>query len=136
MRSIQFMVEHQDKPLQVPRLAAVASMSPSHYFAVFKVITGFTPMDFLIRLRIQQACRLLDSVGVPVKQVAAALGYQDPFYFSRVFRAVNGMAPTQYRTLDSARRRRITAAALPVYTNCTDLFKELEESIQTICVST
>ncbi|HXR07467.1 MAG TPA: helix-turn-helix domain-containing protein, partial [Candidatus Acidoferrum sp.] len=50
-----------------------------------------------IRLRMRQACRLLAATSMSVKEVAAVLGYDDPFYFSRLFKSVNGTPPTDYR---------------------------------------
>ncbi len=96
-QSIAFMQQHLDKPLQVAVLAARVNISQSHYFALFKRIIGSTPIDYFIHLRMQRACHLLRTTSASVKGVAAALGYDDPFYFSRVFRSVNGMAPSNYR---------------------------------------
>jgi len=45
------------------------------------------------------ACRLLDRGDAEVRQVAEQLGYDDPYYFSRLFRKVVGMAPSHYRAL-------------------------------------
>jgi transcriptional regulator GlxA family with amidase domain len=104
-RSIAYMVEHLNQPLQVSTLAAQASVSPSHYFALFKRQTGTAPMDFFIRLRMNHARQLLDSTCSSVKEVAAAMGYDDPFYFSRVFKSVHSVAPAEYR--------RQTRATLP-----------------------
>lgn len=97
-QSIAYMQEHFDKPLQVPRLAAMANLSPSHYNALFKRRTGCAPIDYFTRLRMQHACHLLSATSMCVKEVAASLGYDDPFYFSRVFKAVNQVAPSDYRT--------------------------------------
>lgn len=97
-RSIAYMREHINKPLQVATLAAFANVSPSHFFALFKQLTGFPPMDYFTRLRMRHACQLLDSTPASVKEVAAALGYDDPFYFSRVFKAVNHVPPSRYRS--------------------------------------
>jgi transcriptional regulator GlxA family with amidase domain len=96
-RSIAYMVEHLDEPLQVSTLAAQASVSPSHYFALFKRQTGTAPIDFFIRLRMNHARELLDSTASSVKEIAAAMGYDDPFYFSRVFKSVHQVAPAEYR---------------------------------------
>lgn len=96
-RSISYMVEHIDKPLQVATLAAQANVSPSHFFALFKRRTGCPPMDYFTRLRMSHARRILGSTSASVKEVAAALGYDDPFYFSRVFKAVNKVPPSEYR---------------------------------------
>ena len=64
---------------------------------VFKEQTGHSPMDYFIQLKMQHACKLLafrrDSIG----QIGKELGYQDPYYFSRAFRKVIGMSPTEYR---------------------------------------
>jgi len=101
--TISYMMDHLDQPLQVATLAAMACVSPSHYFALFKRRTGSAPMDYFTRLRMEQARRLLDSSSRSVKEVAAALGYDDPFYFSRVFKSVNQVAPSYYRQQQSAR---------------------------------
>lgn len=98
-QTVAFMRRHLDRPLQVAELAALANISPSHFFALFKRRVGCAPIDFFIRLRMHQACRLLDTTLLSVKEVAAALGYDDPFYFSRVFKSVHGVAPSDYRTL-------------------------------------
>jgi AraC-like DNA-binding protein len=96
-RCIAYMVAHLDQPMQVATLAALANVSLSHFFALFKQHTGCAPMDYFTRLRMRHACRLLGPGMVSVKEVAAALGYEDPFYFSRVFKSVNNVAPSKYR---------------------------------------
>ncbi|HEV2320266.1 MAG TPA: AraC family transcriptional regulator, partial [Verrucomicrobiae bacterium] len=96
-RSITYMVKHLNQPLQVATLAAQASVSSSHYFALFKRQMGVAPIDFFIRLRMNHARELLDSTRSSVKEIAAAMGYEDPFYFSRVFKSVHRIAPAEYR---------------------------------------
>jgi len=95
--SIAYMTQHLNRPLQVSTLAALVNISPSHYFALFKRHTGRAPMDYFTRLRMEKARCLLDTTKSSVKEVAAALGYDDPFYFSRVFKSVNHLAPSNYR---------------------------------------
>jgi len=96
-RSILYMAEHLDQPLQISALAAQANVSPSHYFALFKRQIGRPPIDFFIRLRMDHARELLDSTSSSVKEIAAEVGYHDQFYFSRVFKSVHRVAPTEYR---------------------------------------
>ncbi len=103
-QSIAYMMRHLDEPLQVATLAAQANISASHFFALFKRQTGCAPIDCFIRLRMRHACRLLDETVMSVKEVAATLGYDDPFYFSRIFKSVNGVAPTEYRLLKNGAR--------------------------------
>jgi len=96
-RIIVYMRQHSDQPLQVSALTTLANLSPSHFFALFKRATGHTPIDYFIHLRMHRACELLAGTGLSVKEVAATLGYDDPFYFSRVFKSINGVAPSDYR---------------------------------------
>jgi AraC-like DNA-binding protein len=103
---ITFMCQHLDQPLQVATLAARASTSPSHFFVLFKRVTGSPPIDYLIRLRMQRACQLLEAGLLPVKDVAAAVGYEDPFYFSRVFKSMHQVAPSHYRAQSQVGRPR------------------------------
>jgi len=95
--SIQYMKEHLDKPLRASTLAAIAKMSLPHYFVVFKRFTGNTPIDYFIKLRMERARELLTMTSCSVKEIAGVLGYDDPLYFSRVFKTVNQTTPTQYR---------------------------------------
>jgi transcriptional regulator GlxA family with amidase domain len=129
LRSIRYMVQHQDQPLQVAHLASVANICPSHYFAVFKQVTGFTPMAFFIRLRMRQACRLLETTQLSVKQIAAALGYDDPFYFSRLFKSVNGLPPTDYRASEHCPRSRIRDAVLPLQNDWARMLRQTEDEL-------
>ena len=72
-------------------------MSVTHYSALFRRHGGFAPIDFLIRQRVQHACRLLDTTSLSVGEVAERTGYADPYYFTRCFRRVMGVAPRAYR---------------------------------------
>ncbi len=98
-QSIAYMKQHLDVPLHVGTLAALVSISPSHFFALFKRRTGTAPIDYFIRLRMRQACHLLNATTMSVKEVAATLGYEDPYYFSRMFKSVNDVAPSDYRAM-------------------------------------
>jgi AraC family transcriptional regulator, arabinose operon regulatory protein len=98
-QSIDYMKQHLGQPLRLAALAAMANLSPSHFSAVFKEQTGYSPIDYLIRLRMHHACQLLDTTALPVKEIAARLGYEDQLYFSRLFKAVNEVAPSDYRLM-------------------------------------
>jgi AraC-like DNA-binding protein len=96
-RTIEYMREHLNEPLRAATLAGVANMSLPHYFAQFKRVIGSSPIDYLIRLRMEHARRLLEETSWSVKEVAVSLGYDDPLYFSRVFKSINQTAPTDFR---------------------------------------
>ena len=112
-QSISYMLRHVNQPLQVATLAAVVNISPSHYSALFKRCMGCPPMDYFIQLRMRHACQLFDDTSFNVKEVAAALGYDDPFHFSRTFKSVNRIAPSEYRMMSKESRATVKSATLP-----------------------
>jgi len=88
--------------LTLTDLADIAGISRSHFAQRYRELTGYPPLRHFTHMRMEAACRLLDSTQQSVKQVAAELGYEDPLYFSRVFRRVVGVAPKDYRKLAAA----------------------------------
>ncbi len=112
-QSIAYMLQRLDQPLHVANLAAAVNFSPSHFSALFKSWTGCPPIDYFIHLRMQHACWLLDNTSMKVREVAAALGYDDPFYFSRTFKSVNRIAPSEYRVMPEKLRSNVKKAVLP-----------------------
>lgn len=97
VRCVEFMQRHLDQPLRVSQLAALAKMSPSRFKAGFKQHTGCACIEYFIRLRIRYACQLLDTTELSAKIIASEVGYADPLWFSKAFRAVTGMPPSDYR---------------------------------------
>lgn len=91
--------ENPTRPMSVSLMAQMAGLSRSHFSALFFQHSGLTPMDYLIRARISQACRLLDLTGLGIHEVAAKVGYADPYYFSRAFKKVAGCSPKAYRAV-------------------------------------
>lgn len=89
--------EHFADPVRVADLARLAGLSPSHFAALFRRATGSGVIEYVKRLRMARARELLATRTDPVRDVAGAVGYDDPFYFSRQFRAVHGCSPTTYR---------------------------------------
>lgn len=94
---IEHMRQHLDGGLSLGEIARVANFSTARFSALFKAQTGFSPVEYYIRLRIQAACRLFDTTALNVSEVAAKVGYPDQYYFSRIFSKIMGMPPTSYR---------------------------------------
>lgn len=86
------------RPLRLEELATAAGLSVPHFSLLFRRQTGYAPIDFLIRQRIRQACRLLDSSSATIAAIAAEVGFNDAYYFSRCFRNIMGRSPRAYRT--------------------------------------
>lgn len=96
-QSIAYMKQNLNRAATVASFAAMAHLSESHYRSLFKDETGYSPMDYFIRLRIHKACQVLDTTVLSVKEVARLTGFDDALYFSRAFRSVIGLSPAKYR---------------------------------------
>lgn len=96
-QSINFMLGHLNKQLKLEEIALQTNLSASHYSRIFKNRTGHSPIEYFIQLRIQRACRLIDHSGWMIADVSREMGFDDQFYFSRVFNKVMGMSPVKYR---------------------------------------
>ncbi|HVS95503.1 MAG TPA: helix-turn-helix transcriptional regulator, partial [Puia sp.] len=55
------------------------------------------PIEYFNHLKIQKACQYLLHTELRIKEIACKLGFEDPFYFSRMFHKLMGMSPNQYR---------------------------------------
>ncbi|HEY3332811.1 MAG TPA: AraC family transcriptional regulator [Capsulimonadaceae bacterium] len=94
-------------PLTVASLAALCDISEGHFYRWFQQRTGTTPMEYVTRVRIENAQELLRRSNMPIHSVAARVGYEDPLYFSRAFRRTVGTGPREWRT--EARRKGFAA---------------------------
>jgi AraC family transcriptional regulator, arabinose operon regulatory protein len=96
---IDHLRENLAQPHRLDELAATTGLSVPHFCTLFRRQTGFAPIDFLIRQRIQRACRLLDTTEKSVGAIAAEVGYEDAYYFTRCFRRIVGSPPRTYRRI-------------------------------------
>jgi AraC-like DNA-binding protein len=85
------------RPYRLDELATTAGLSVPHFSLLFRRQTGYSPIEFIIRERIRKACRLLDSSQTSVAEIAAEIGFNDPYYFSRCFHRIMGASPRDYR---------------------------------------
>ncbi len=96
-KSIFYMRKHLKEKLTLEDLAQQANLSVAHYSMLFKQKTGHSPLNYLIQLKIQNACRLLDHTHLNIKEIAQQVGYDDPYYFSRIFKKIMNISPKEYR---------------------------------------
>ena len=96
-QAIHYMLDHLPNTLSLAELAQVVHLSRSHLLHIFKETTGYTPMDYFMRLKIQHTCSYLDLTDQPIKEIGQKVGLSDPYYFSRVFHKIMGQSPSEYR---------------------------------------
>lgn len=85
---IGFIKEHIGRPITRDELAGLCSLSPEHCSRLFKQFTGLSISSFIQREKVHTAYRLMYQRGYSVKEAAFAVGYEDPAYFSRVYKKV------------------------------------------------
>jgi AraC-like DNA-binding protein len=103
-RALGFLEGQAEKPVTLAQVARVARMSESSLLREFKRATGRSPIDYHLRLRIGRACELLRSSDRAVAEIASDVGFADPGYFARRFRAAMGVSPREYRRREASLR--------------------------------
>ena len=92
----EYMKIHLDKPLTRDEVANQVYLSPSYFGQLFKRTVGMGYSEYLTELRIRQAKKILRQ-NLSVREVAAAVGFQDAKYFSEIFVKRTGYVPSEYR---------------------------------------
>lgn len=92
-----FMKERLGERIKLEQLADLAGLSPAHFATRYREVTGVAPIQHLIHLKVERACQLLDTTDLTFRAVSESLGYDDSYYFSRMFKKVMGESPRAYR---------------------------------------
>ena len=92
----QFIHSNYQAPIGLDDIADAANASAHHLSRQFKTATGLPPIQYLLDLRMEAARELL-LTDLKVAEVSRLVGVEDPYYFSRLFRRINGASPLQYR---------------------------------------
>lgn len=95
--SILFMKQHLDKKFGIEELSKQQNISVSHYSRSFKQKTGTSPINYFNQLKIQKSCQYLYFTDRSIKEICNELGFDDQYYFSRLFRNIIGVSPSIYK---------------------------------------
>lgn len=94
---LDWMQKETCRTLSLNEISKKAGLSPSHLISLFTRDTGVSPVAYHIRLRVRRACHLLDTTTYSIKEIASLTGYEDAYYFSRIFSKVMEISPKKYR---------------------------------------
>lgn len=83
--------------LNIEKILEEYEISEVHFRRLFKKMYGSSPIKFVQNIRINKAKQLLIDENVSINKIALECGYDDPFYFSRIFKKVTGVTPSEYR---------------------------------------
>ena len=96
-RAIDFMNANFHRAIALDNIAEEVNISPAYFTHLFRTETGLTPIDYLIKLRLQKAGKLLATEFLSIKQVMASVGYNSKSHFARHFKRQFGITPSEYR---------------------------------------
>ncbi len=96
-RSLEYINENVSEPITVQQLAKMEFLSESHYRALFVSVMKQSPLEYITSIRINSACRLLRNSRLSISEVGKSVGYPDQRHFSRVFKRLRGVTPSEFR---------------------------------------
>jgi AraC-like DNA-binding protein len=91
-----------DQPISTQKLVQLSGMSRSSFYARFRSVTGFTPGDYMLKLKLESAKASLETTSLPLKEISSKLHFYDEFHFSKLFKRKYGVSPSEYRRLRTA----------------------------------
>lgn len=98
-RSLAYIREHLTDPIRVEELPGLENMSLSSYHRKFVQITGLSPAEYILRMKIEKAKELLAATDMSVTEIAFRYGFSSSQYFATVFKRLCCSTPTQYRRM-------------------------------------
>ena len=93
--------EHYSKQISIEDYAESRNMSVSWFQRNFKQIVNHSPMQYILTIRMNNATSLLESTDYSMAEISTIVGYDNPLYFSRLFKKQKGVSPSEYRKLVS-----------------------------------
>ncbi|WP_170311681.1 AraC family transcriptional regulator [Vallitalea okinawensis] len=94
---LNYINKHYTEHINISQLCSMVQLSRGHFTKIFKHTTGKTPVEHINQVRIEHAKDLLTSTTLPIKDLSRQIGFNDEFYFTRVFKQYEGCSPLEYR---------------------------------------
>ncbi len=99
-KAIKYLVDNYSKEITLDAISSYVNLSPSYFSGLFKQVTKVNYKDYLNNIRIEESKLLLVNTNFPIIDIALATGFDDPSYFSKVFKKYTGLSPLKYRRLN------------------------------------
>lgn len=98
-QAMKYIEENYNEDIKLAKLAKEIYISPDYFSRLFKKVAGCTYVEYITKIRIENAKILLANPIISIAEVAKKTGYSDPNYFSKVFKKNVGMSPSQYKKI-------------------------------------
>ena len=95
--AMNYIEQHYQEDISIESIAAFCGLDRSYFSKIFHESMGKTPQEFLLTYRMTKACQLLKSTRMPIRDIAASVGYPDQLHFSRAFHTYIGVSPRDWR---------------------------------------
>ena len=95
----EYFTEHYNEEISIEDYALSRHVSASWFNKNFKKVVGTTPMKYILSIRILNAQTLLETTDYNISNIASMVGYENAFYFSRLFKKQKGVSPAEYRKI-------------------------------------
>lgn len=96
-KALEYITANYSYPVTVEEIANYVGISRSHLFRAFQSILSVSPKEYLSDFRIRQACALLKNSDLSVMAIARSVGFENNLYFSKAFRKIKGVTPSEYK---------------------------------------
>ena len=96
-KSQQWIANHYDAPNPIKNMVKQSGLTERTFKRRFKTATGYTPIDYVQTLRIEEAKHMLETTSDAIDLIAQQTGYEDPTSFRRLFKRMTGVTPGRYR---------------------------------------
>jgi len=95
---ISYMNDNYMKNISLDKISKNIYLSPVYVSKIFKEETGDSPINYLIKIRLEKASLLLKkNKEISIKEISKLVGYEDAYYFSKLFKKYYGFSPTQFK---------------------------------------
>ncbi|MFP4017380.1 MAG: AraC family transcriptional regulator [Halanaerobiales bacterium] len=95
--AVSFIEKNYSRKITIKDLANNIGLDRSYLYSVFQEVLKQSPQEYLINYRINKACELMNNEDLNIGDISRSVGYKDPLYFSRIFKKIKGISPTDFR---------------------------------------
>ncbi len=96
-KSLQYIHDNFKQKLPLQAVSSYVFLNPQYFSRIFKKEVGVSFIDYVNKLKIEYACKLLETTNYPAYRISSECGFSDPSYFNRVFVQQMNMTPKAYR---------------------------------------